>query len=729
MNAVNVSPNTLSRFKSLFPSYSKSHGSFRITGTVPETGKKKGRARTVTGPVNDTVWSEHFSIEGREGLGLIPLLDDGVRVQWAAIDIDVNDIDHSSLEAKVRQLGLPLVICRSKSGGAHCYSFLEEPCEAKTVVDALKNWSTALGYPGVEVFPKQASREADPETGKPRPGNWINLPYFGAAITNRYCVSEGERLSLDGFIELAERSRVGKEALKVRHMISSTPMNNGSVKSQEGRNGYLYSKGCSLRLRGTEEEEIRSALVDLNQQASTHDHPNFADGPLPEEELEQILSSVLKLTPDETLEQEQDLVAELNKKHAVVMVGGKCLIANEQVNPAFGYPDITFSSQADFLARYLNRPVGRGQKRTTAGKVWLAHPNLRQYEGIVFAPGEEVPGYLNLDKGCAVQPQKGDCSRFLEHVQNNICKGDEEIGNYLIAWMADAVQNRARRTGIAVVLRGREGTGKGVFCNQFGSLFGPHFTQVTQAGHLTGHFNSHLKDKLIVYADEAFWAGDKKAEGVLKALITEDTIQIEMKGKDVITFRNHIRLLISSNQDWIVPAGNEARRFFVIDVGEARVQDQAYFGSVIDQMNNGGKEALLHYLLEYDLSGIALGSPPQTQALQDQKTYSASPVQNWWLERLIDGHTMSEGNNWVTEVHTERLYEDYYECSEKIGIKRRASSMGFGKELRKLIPEFERVRIQKDKQRHWVYRISDLEECRRHFDLITRGEHDWPVDD
>ena len=53
---------------------------------------------------------------------------------------------------------------------------------------------------------------------------------------------------------------------------------------------------------------------------------------------------------------------------------------------------------------------------------------------------------------------------------------------------------------------------EGVFCSQFGALYGPHFIQISQASHLTGHFNSHLKDKLLVYADEAFWAGDKKAE-------------------------------------------------------------------------------------------------------------------------------------------------------------------------------------------------------------------------
>ena len=266
--------------------------------------------------------------------------------------------------------------------------------------------------------------------------------------------------------------------------------------------------------------------------------------------------------------------------------------------------------------------------------MWLAHPDRRQYKGIVFAPGQEVPGYFNLDSGFAVRPERGNCSRFLEHVRNNICRGDEALNDYLCAWMADCVQNRSRRPGVSVVLQGRQGTGKGVFCSQFGALFGRHLIQISQAGHLTGNFNSHFKDKLIVSADEAFWAGDKKAEGVLKSLITEDTIQIEMKGKDVITFRNHIRLIVSSNNNWVIPAGNEERRFFVLDVSEALMQDRTYFASIIAEMNSGGREALLQYLLDYDLSATDVGSPPKTAALMDQKRHSSSALQRWWYERL-----------------------------------------------------------------------------------------------
>ena len=201
MSSLRKHQDQLAQFQALFPSYPKAHGIFEIKETDPQTGKIKGNARTIRCGATLQEWEEHLA-GGPRGLGAIPLLDDGVSVTFGVIDIDDNQIDHTMLDAKVRELDLPLVVCRSKSGGAHCYLFLEKPCLAKEVVDALTNWSAALGYPGVEIFPKQIRREVDEETGNPRPGNWINLPYHGAETTDRYCVHGGERLSLGQFIDL-----------------------------------------------------------------------------------------------------------------------------------------------------------------------------------------------------------------------------------------------------------------------------------------------------------------------------------------------------------------------------------------------------------------------------------------------------------------------------------------------------------------------------------------------
>lgn len=63
---------------------------------------------------------------------------------------------------------------------------------------------------------------------------------------------------------------------------------------------------------------------------------------------------------------------------------------------------------------------------------------------------------------------------------------------------------------VAVVLRGGKGVGKSFVAEHFGRLFGRHYLKVSQPGHLVGNFNSHLRDVVVLFADEAFYAGDKR---------------------------------------------------------------------------------------------------------------------------------------------------------------------------------------------------------------------------
>lgn len=521
-----------------------------------------------------------------------------------------------------------------------------------------------------------------------------------------------------------------EELIKALEMELSSRADTGSIqtnspKSMEGRNGFLFSRGCALRAGGADQADVRAELQALNSRASVADHPNFADGPLGLQDVEAIVSSVMRYAAGPSSGLPTDLLQELNARHAVVLVGGKCAVVNQFPSAGGRYREVTFSTPTDIANWYANVLIGQGKNRTSAGKAWLAHPERRQYQGLVFAPGKETPGFLNLYQGFAVEPKRGDCSLLQDHIKNNICRSDDEVHEYLLAWLADCVQNKRERPGVAVVLRGRQGTGKSIFCEEFGKLFGPHFIHVTHANHLTGNFNSHLANKVVVYADEAFWAGDRKAEGVLKAMITEPTQQIELKGKDVITVENHIRLMISSNHNWVIPAGAEERRFFVIDVGDGRIQDTAYFGALVRQMEEGGREAFLQFLLDYDLSGIDLRRPPSTSALEDQKMHSASPIQAWWRERLQDGAPTSITASWAEMVSTAELYEDYLKFCGEVGRKHRASQSIFGRELKGLIPNLIRGRSPKKHSRQWVYILPPLDECRRQHDLLNRTKTSW----
>jgi len=114
---------------------------------------------------------------------------------------------------------------------------------------------------------------------------------------------------------------------------------------------------------------------------------------------------------------------------------------------------------------------------------------------------------------------------------------------------------------------------------------------------------------------------------------------IEAKGYDAEQSRNCTHLIMASNSDWVVPAGVEERRFFVLDVGEGRMQDSAFFEALDQQLNSSGREALLHLLLNRDLSGFNVRRYPQTQALREQKLLSLELHEELWIEVLKDGVT------------------------------------------------------------------------------------------
>src|SRR5262249_31492661 len=108
----------------------------------------------------------------------------------------------------------------------------------------------------------------------------------------------------------------------------------------------------------------------------------------------------------------------------------------------------------------------------------------------------------------------------------------------------------------------------------------------------------------------------------LKTLITEPTNHIEPKGVNSYQVRNCIHLVMSSNDTWVVPAGGQARRYFVLDVSKSKMKQFAYFAAIEEQMKNGGPEALFHDLLRRDISAFQFRDVPQTEALAEQKRYS-----------------------------------------------------------------------------------------------------------
>jgi hypothetical protein len=162
--------------------------------------------------------------------------------------------------------------------------------------------------------------------------------------------------------------------------------------------------------------------------------------------------------------------------------------------------------------------------------------------------------------------------------------------------------------------------------------------------------------------EEVFWGGDKKVEGVLKDMITGRTHMMEPKFVDAFPVDNHLHLMLISNHDWIVSANKDERRYFVLKAGNDHKQDHAYFAAIDYQMENGGAEAMLYDLLEFDYSGVNLRKPPMTEALRDQRLLTLNHEQSWLAEILMNNELNEfdlKTGQFTRRVSKAWLYESY----------------------------------------------------------------------
>lgn len=437
-------------------------------------------------------------------------------------------------------------------------------------------------------------------------------------------------------------------------------------------------------------------------------------------------------------EQSQDIITQYNSQFAIVLVGDKTVVLWEKPDEDTGKIDIQFISTSAFGMLFGNQYVSTGRKDEPAPNIWLKSERRRTYQGVVFKPGKTIKRDYNLWRGFAYEPDAdGDFSMLQEHMLENVAQGDESLNKWLWAWFAQMYQQPQIKPGTSIGLRGKQGTGKTILGEIMGALTPQHYILVDDPRYVTGNFNSHQASCLLLHADEAFFAGDPRVVGRLKGMVTSAKNRIEFKGKDSIETENYMRLFISSNEGFIVPAAFDERRFLVQDVGTGKMQNRPYFKAMRKQMENGGYEGLLHHLLHLDLSTVDVGVIPSTSALIDQKIHTMDAVQRFWYERLRDGEIMPRTNlGWPDRVSTEHFYQAYIKRATDWGERRRVADNQFGREIAALVTggELKRVRMtiqqmsnmgQVESVRTWGYELPPLRDCREMFDKVLGGKTEW----
>ena len=257
----------LEKFKSIFEGLERAHGVTKIGQSNGNGTKVKGQSFVKREPVTDELWQKH--LDGTESLGVIPINDKN-QCKWGCIDIDsYAGFNHSELIQKIDKLNLPLIVFRSKSGGAHVFLFTENYVSAKSMQDKLTEIKAVLGYGGSEVFPKQTELKSQDDTG-----NFLNLPYFNCKSTTRYAFHRtGQAATIDAFFGLYETTKVKDvDSIKVERPV--TEFNDAppcieilSINKigEGGRNNALFHYGVYAKQKWP--AEWKSKLILFNATA------------------------------------------------------------------------------------------------------------------------------------------------------------------------------------------------------------------------------------------------------------------------------------------------------------------------------------------------------------------------------------------------------------------------------------------------------------------------------
>lgn len=238
---------------------------------------------------------------------------------------------------------------------------------------------------------------------------------------------------------------------------------------------------------------------------------------------------------------------------------------------------------------------------------WLAqseHRLMVPRENVVFDPtgAAQLPTFVNLFDKLPLEPVAGDCSNIVRHVFN-LCQENQGLFEWVLRWLAYPLQNPGAKMRTALVLHGRtEGTGKTKLGQIMRRIYGRYATSVGQP-ELQRDFNDWMSAKLLILAEEVVSRSDRAHhQGMLQNLITNERVQINTKNMPIREEANHANFIFFSNVQIPMLLNKKDRRYTVIRIEREHPPD--YFAAIDKELDSGGAEAFLDYLLKLPLKGF-----------------------------------------------------------------------------------------------------------------------------
>ena len=261
------------------------------------------------------------------------------------------------------------------------------------------------------------------------------------------------------------------------------------------------------------------------------------------------------------------------------------------------------------------------------------------YNKIVFKPNDVglLRNELNTWSGFKAQEvcdiDMDIVKVFTNHIRDVWANGKEEHYKYLMSWIAQIIKHPEKKTDVAILLQGGQGSGKTLPCDiLLERVFGRNIGMSSSGlGSLTQRFNGNTMSKIFCKVDELSIVSNDSFSACfdkMKSLITDRHLQIEKKGMEHIMIDNHINFIMTTNHRHTVKIEGDDRRYACFEVSEKYKQNNDYFADYLDVLDNDyAGDHIYTYFKNYpEEDMVNLRKIPMTEIKQEMLDLSKSSV-------------------------------------------------------------------------------------------------------
>lgn len=244
-------------------------------------------------------------------------------------------------------------------------------------------------------------------------------------------------------------------------------------------------------------------------------------------------------------------------------------------------------------------------------RFWLQHRDRRTIlpEDLVFEPGQDIAGKVNMFRGLDLVPQPCDekevepmlaLLRHLCSTSAELADEVDEVIHWILRWQALPLQRLGAKMDTAVVMHGPQGTGKNLYWDAWRDLFGAYGVTVSQT-EIEDKFNGWISCKLAIVGDEVVSRQEMyHNKNRLKMVVTtRDKFPIRGMMMETRWESNHANVVFTSNESQPLALEDRDRRYMVVYTPTE--DDTGLYGRVRAFLDDNGLAKWLWYLQHYPL--------------------------------------------------------------------------------------------------------------------------------